>query len=406
MGTTTVESDGTRCFPIMVGRDTNMIPYVLVLDNTTLKVYKGDATVPTGWSSATVGDGNVATEAIHYASMAIYTYSGTEYIAVVRINDSYELVLDRSTVGAFAFPGGSTIMIDDNDNTYFPSIDYGENRLVIHYRYGSDEIANLQHSTDGGATWSGAVETWDEPSGTTVFRSTGVVWNGSHWHLLMVMNETIYTKRWSSGGGVEYWDGDSWESAGDGDDGLNTGYNNSKYGGAHGAASANIIVFSHMADAANYGRCIFSLDDGESWAETPNMDHNDYIGYPSFCLKTEAGEVDDIMVFASNYGSDQNDTNKNVYDYSGSSWSGWSLIWDSGDADDQIVYFAGSVKQQSGWVDFAYQHFDDSGSVYNVVFNQYEEGTVPSAGGELQLLVDGGVIQLLVDGGTIKKIVD
>lgn len=386
-----ITSDVTRAIPKKVVRDSSNIPYVLALVGTTLKAFKGnDTSTPLSWTDETVGDGNVESENIGYFDMVIYTYSGTEYIVVVRINDALELVFDRSTVGAFTFPGGSTQILDDTAFCYFPSMDYGENRLVIHYRYGFEENANIIHSTDGGASWSGAIETWDEVSGSVNFMSSGVTWDGSYWHLLLVVDETPYTKRWGIVGGVEYWDGDSWESAGDGDLGLTTGFNNQKHGGAHGAASSNIIVFSHLADGDNYGRCMYSLDGGESWLETPNMDRNDYIGYPSFCLKTEAGEVDDLLVFASNHSSDQNSVDFNLYDYSGSSWSGWSLIWDSGDTSDTITNFAGLLKQQDGWVDYAFQHYDDSESTYYLNFTIYEEGSVGGDTTDPSFTYDGG----------------
>ena len=61
---------------------------------------------------------------------------------------------------------------------------------------------------------------------------------------------------------------------------------------------------------------IYSVDGGENWVEVGGMGVDNYGGYPSFTIKTKAGEVDDIIVFASNYDDNSNEVAISRYDYS------------------------------------------------------------------------------------------
>ena len=379
------------------------------MDNTTLKVYKWDATIPTGWSSATVGDGEVKSEGIGKAHLVTGTYDSTEYLWVFRQKDDNKLYVNRSTIGVFSFVEGDKIEVGDTDAGVgsFGGVDYdaaGE-MLGLHYIDNGNDFGYFRNSTDGGATWSGVVETWNKIDAGKNLKGAGVAWDGSYFQLAIGYDlGNGKSKRWSSGSGLEYWDGDSWESDDGSQDGVDMATPYLKYRTTQGQATANIMIFP-CSELLTKASISYSRTGGTSWTAVGDMGTGPYTGNPSISIKTEVGETDDFYSFASNENSDSNDANYRLYDYSETGFGAWTLIWDTGDSADTVAHFAGLLKQQDGWVDFAYQWFDDTASTYYCVFNQYEEGTTPSGDSIVQLIVDGGVHQLIVDGGVIQKIV-
>lgn len=404
MGRTDVTSGGSTLIPHGCARDADGIPYVLVQSGNSLTMYKGNAATPTSWSSASVGTlangGYTQTTA-----MCLYDYGGTEYL-IVAYNDNWDLKTKRAPISTFTF--ASAVTVDtDNVNNYSPSFAYDDtgDDLLIHYTHGGYDTG-IRLSTDGGASWGSRTEAWND---SDWIHSTGAAWDGSHFHLLVGRETTwgpAWTKRYSTGAGLQYWNGSSWASSTASNMGLDTNVLYFKGMTTIGKASSNILVFSHCSYGTKQN-IIYSLNGGQSFSTVGSMGAENYC-YGDVCLRDETGLVDDLAVLATNYDSNQNDTNYNLYDYSGSSWGGWTLHWDSADTSDTVRYTCALPYQILDFIDFAYEHYDAdlAGGTYIVVHDIYQTGTVPGAAGEIQLIVDGGVHQLLVDGGITQKIVD
>lgn len=371
---TTIASDAVRAFPFTVVRDSNDIPYVLGLVGTTLKIFKANAVNPTSWTNETVGDGTVKSEDPQNAWMEIGTYDSTEYIWVFRRNDT-RLVVDRSTVAAFSFPDNGEVDIGASAGGPHIDTDFNTTHLVVAYVY-ADQYLSIKYSSDGGVTWESRIDVWITASGQN--QCVGVAWNGTVWHLMAgIYGSAAAAKIWNSTGGLQYWNttNTAWEDATASDEGYDLGSIGTKfYSISRGRATDNIIVFGSAMSGDN-AEVLYSLDNGETWAETGGMGGQNYADYPSYIIKTDTGEVDDLVVFAGNYDSNDNDVNRNYYDFSEDSWSGWDLVDDSGYTADTYRYFAVTLKEQNGYIDYAYQFYDDSEATYSLQFHQYK-GTV------------------------------
>ncbi len=367
--TVTVTSDGTRAMPMAVARDSNYIPYVLAINGTTLGIWKGNEENPSSWSWEQVGDGNVYSESVNRAYMIIYSYSGTEYIGVIRANDDQDSVFDRSTVSAFSFPSGSTISVDVGSNAYV-SLAYGNNTLVHGYRYSNTRGMEVTNSTDGGSTWGTPVIVWnDSPSGPYT-RSTGVTYDGSYWHLFNGRDRELYAKRWSVAGGYEYWDGDSWEPA----TATTAGYGSlaNFFGdlGLHASSSANIIIVGHGTYGTDDSNMVYSRDGGQTWTTVSGMGNNAMAGMPSLTLMAN----DSFLAYATDYEAGAlDDFYTNYYNYTADAQGGWNLLT-SGATSDTILNSVGLPVQVGGWVDVAYQWYDSTETTYFLNFTIIEVG--------------------------------
>jgi hypothetical protein len=361
----TITSDASAAVPHGVSRDSSGIPYILAIIGTTFKIFKGDAQTPTTWSSKDFGtqDG--------YGSLIIGEYSGTEYIWAFRIEATDTLICSYATVSAYTF---TNVTIDSTASGSYLDADYDATGEILGVSYGdATKAGDFEWSDDGGATWSGAIDLWSFSGGDYV-RGASCAFNGSHWFVGMGVGSQRngYIKRWSSGGGLEYYTAGSWTSTDDTTYGTATG----GYGGdwSSGQASANIIIMVGTYFGGQRNSIQYSRDGGETWSGLSGMGTRNYDYGADVALLVN----DDFVAVSSNYDSNGNDLNDNVYDYSAPSESGWSLIEDSGDTVDLYQKFVITQypNKTKDWIDIVWEHVDDSASTSNLTWYNYQIGEV------------------------------
>jgi hypothetical protein len=350
------------------------IPFILGEDNGNLILYEGNTANPTSFAANTVSTswGGGGDE----AGVCVGTYQGTEYVYVAYVGSGGDMRMKRSPSRNISWTDIGQIYATGNAS---PTMwfDSANEELGIHFLQGT-RSCRFMRTTDNCSTWTTNIQTVTIAP-TPYTYGTGVAYDNGYWYLSYsaYSQRYLYIKRWSTGSGLQWWDGDSWETVTAAADGMQAGPGYMGYGPQHVTCTDNMIMISHTSEDFKDSINAYTRGDWTSgWAAVGGMGYEGAGGgLSSHTHKSKTGEVDDIYLVGT---SDVNDAAyrevwKTEYDYSGSSWGTWDLVI-AHDTSDVCRYYASEQHAVLDWVSFAYRVYDSSATTYYMKYLVIEEG--------------------------------